>query len=134
MQTVIIGLLALLTFGNPLLLVFAWFQKLTGKRDDGPGWRTPLLWVGLPSATIAVLAFWVGTRYAPTSPGNDLVLWLPRPRPAAARSRLGQDDFRGARLWPMAGNAMLWPAIAISPLVLGLNLLADGVREISLRD
>ena len=35
---------------------------------------------------------------------------------------------------PMAGNAMLWPAVAISSLVLGLNLLADGVREISLRD
>lgn len=32
------------------------------------------------------------------------------------------------------GNAMLWPAIAISSLVLGLNLLADGLREISLRD
>jgi peptide/nickel transport system permease protein len=34
----------------------------------------------------------------------------------------------------MAGNAMLWPAVAISSLVLGLNLMADGVREISLRD
>jgi peptide/nickel transport system permease protein len=29
---------------------------------------------------------------------------------------------------------MLWPAFAISSLVLGLNLLADGIREISLRD
>jgi len=34
----------------------------------------------------------------------------------------------------MASNAMIWPAVAISSLVLGLNLLADGVREISLRD
>jgi len=34
----------------------------------------------------------------------------------------------------MASNAMIWPAIAISTLVLGLNLLADGLREISLRD
>ena len=34
----------------------------------------------------------------------------------------------------MAGNAMIWPALAISSLVLGLNLLADGLREISLRD
>ena len=31
-------------------------------------------------------------------------------------------------------NAMLWPAIAISTLVLGLNLFADGLREVSLRD
>jgi peptide/nickel transport system permease protein len=34
----------------------------------------------------------------------------------------------------MAANAMIWPAMAISSLVLGLNLLADGLREISLRD
>jgi peptide/nickel transport system permease protein len=34
----------------------------------------------------------------------------------------------------MASNAMIWPAMAICSLVLGLNLLADGVREISLRD
>jgi peptide/nickel transport system permease protein len=34
----------------------------------------------------------------------------------------------------MASNAMIWPALAISSLVLGLNLLADGLREISLRD
>ena len=34
----------------------------------------------------------------------------------------------------MASNAMIWPAMAISSLVLGLNLLADGLREISLRD
>lgn len=33
-----------------------------------------------------------------------------------------------------ATNAMIWPAMAISSLVLGLNLLADGLREISLRD
>ena len=34
----------------------------------------------------------------------------------------------------MAANAMIWPALAISTLALGLNLLADGLREISLRD
>jgi peptide/nickel transport system permease protein len=31
-------------------------------------------------------------------------------------------------------NAMLWPAAAVSTMVLGLNMLADGLREISLRD
>ncbi|HUR43518.1 MAG TPA: ABC transporter permease [Aestuariivirga sp.] len=35
---------------------------------------------------------------------------------------------------PAAANAMIWPALSISSLVLGLNLLADGLREISLRD
>ncbi len=33
-----------------------------------------------------------------------------------------------------AGHAMIFPAIAISSLVLGFNLLADGLREISSRD
>ncbi|MGH1479042.1 MAG: ABC transporter permease [Geminicoccales bacterium] len=33
-----------------------------------------------------------------------------------------------------AGHAMVIPAIAVSSLVLGFNLLADGLREISLRD
>jgi len=33
-----------------------------------------------------------------------------------------------------AGHAMLFPALAITSLVLGFNLLADGLREISLRD
>jgi len=34
----------------------------------------------------------------------------------------------------IAANAMIWPALSICSLVLGLNLLADGLREISLRD
>jgi peptide/nickel transport system permease protein len=33
-----------------------------------------------------------------------------------------------------AGHAMVIPAVAVSSLVLGFNLLADGLREISLRD
>jgi peptide/nickel transport system permease protein len=33
-----------------------------------------------------------------------------------------------------AGHAMVVPAVAVSSLVLGFNLLADGLREISLRD
>ena len=31
-------------------------------------------------------------------------------------------------------HAMLIPALAVSSLVLGFNLLADGLREISLKD
>ncbi|MEQ9814279.1 MAG: ABC transporter permease [Azospirillaceae bacterium] len=33
-----------------------------------------------------------------------------------------------------APHAVVWPCIAISSLVLGLNMLADGLREISLKD
>ncbi len=41
-------------------------------------------------------------------------------------------DVRG--FGALAANAMIWPALAISSLVLGLNLMADGLREIALRD
>lgn len=37
-------------------------------------------------------------------------------------------------LGSFAGHAMIIPAIALSSLILGFNLLADGLREISLRD
>ena len=33
-----------------------------------------------------------------------------------------------------AGHMAFIPAMAISSLVLGLNFLADGIREISMRD
>ena len=41
-----------------------------------------------------------------------------------------------------AGTAMLWkfsymllvPALSVSSMILGFNLLADGLREMSLRD
>lgn len=37
-------------------------------------------------------------------------------------------------LGSFAGHTMIIPAIALSSLILGFNLLADGLREISLRD
>ena len=37
-------------------------------------------------------------------------------------------------LGAFGANGAIWPAIAISTLVLGLNMLADGLREISIRD
>jgi peptide/nickel transport system permease protein len=58
-----------------------------------------------------------------------LGLGLPPPDPDWGKM-ISEVRFYGA----MAANAMIWPAIAISSLVLGLNLLADGLREISLRD
>jgi peptide/nickel transport system permease protein len=58
-----------------------------------------------------------------------LGLGLPPPDPDWGKMI---SDVRG--FGSMAANAMVWPALAISSLVLGLNLLADGLREISLRD
>jgi hypothetical protein len=74
MQTVLIVLLAALTFGNPLLLLWAWIQRFTRERGEGRPWRACLLWIGLATATVAVVTFWIGTQYAPTAPRqNDLL-------------------------------------------------------------
>jgi len=85
-----------------------------------PNARGPLivdacLRLGYVAITIALLGF--------------LGLGLPPPDPDWGKM------INEARAWGSMGmNAMLWPAFAISTLVLGLNLLADGIREISLRD
>ena len=63
---------------------------------------------------------------------------LSRPRPAAAGPELGQSDRKENRKTvdadKFALHALVQPCIAISSLVLGLNMLADGLREISLKD
>ena len=58
-----------------------------------------------------------------------LGLGLPPPDPDWGKMI---SDVRG--FGAIAANAMIWPALAISSLVLGLNLMADGLREIALRD
>jgi peptide/nickel transport system permease protein len=85
-----------------------------------PNARGPLivdacLRLGYVTITIALLGY--------------LALGLPPPEPDWGKM------ISDAQKWGSTGmNAMLWPAFAISSLVLGLNLLADGLREISLRD
>lgn len=85
-----------------------------------PNARGPLivdacLRLGYVIITIALLGF--------------LSLGLPPPDPDWGKM------ISEGRDWGYFGlNMMLWPALAISSLVLGLNLLADGLREISLRD
>jgi peptide/nickel transport system permease protein len=85
-----------------------------------PNARGPLivdacLRIGYVIIAIAVLGF--------------LSLGLPPPDPDWGKMI---SEVRG--FGAIAANAMLWPAMSISSLVLGLNLLADGLREISLRD
>ncbi|MGE3829860.1 MAG: ABC transporter permease [Parvibaculaceae bacterium] len=85
-----------------------------------PNARGPLivdacLRLGYVTIAIAVLGF--------------LSLGLPPPEPDWGKMI---SEVRG--FGAMAANAMTWPALAISSLVLGLNLLADGLREISMRD
>ena len=85
-----------------------------------PNARGPLivdacLRLGYVTIAIAVLGF--------------LSLGLPPPQPDWGKMI---SEVRG--FGAMGANAMTWPALAISSLVLGLNLLADGLREISMRD
>lgn len=85
-----------------------------------PNARGPLivdacLRLGYTTITIAMLGF--------------LGLGLPPPDPD-----WGQMIAESLPMGSLAGHAMYFPAIAISSLVLGFNLLADGLREISLKD
>jgi peptide/nickel transport system permease protein len=57
-----------------------------------------------------------------------LGLGLPPPAPDWGSMVLAGRRFIWTNPW-----AVLWPALAISSLVVGLNLLADGLREESLR-
>jgi peptide/nickel transport system permease protein len=85
-----------------------------------PNARGPLivdvcLRLGYITITIALLGY--------------LGIGLPPPDPDWGKM-IAEAQALGAR----GINGAIWPAIAISTLVLGLNLLADGLREISLRD
>jgi peptide/nickel transport system permease protein len=85
-----------------------------------PNARGPLivdvcLRLGYITITIALLGY--------------LGIGLPPPDPDWGKM-ISEAQSLGAR----GANGAIWPAIAISTLVLGLNLLADGLREISLRD
>lgn len=85
-----------------------------------PNARGPLivdacLRLGYVTITIALLGY--------------LGLGLPPPDPD-----WGKMIAEAQPLGKFGTNAMIWPALAISSLILGLNLLADSLREISLRD
>ena len=85
-----------------------------------PNARGPLivdacLRLGYTAITIALLGF--------------LGLGLPPPDPD-----WGQMIAETVPMGMFAGHMAFIPAMAISSLVLGLNFLADGIREISMRD
>lgn len=85
-----------------------------------PNARGPLivdacLRMGYVTITIALLGY--------------LGLGLPPPNPD-----WGSMINSAQKFGSFGANAMLWPAFAVSTMVLGLNMLADGLREISLKD
>ena len=97
--------------GEPALYIM-WAEIL-------PNARGPIIVDGMIRVGYAVFA--IGTL-------GFLGLGLPPPAPDWGSMVLAGRRFIWTNPW-----AVLWPALAISSLVVGLNLLADGLREESLR-
>jgi len=75
MATIVMAVLTVLTFGNPILLTWMLVQRFAKERSERPTWRTRLFWIALPSATVAVVLFWAATPYGPTAPSQDDLLF-----------------------------------------------------------
>jgi len=97
--------------GEPALYIM-WVEILPNAR--GPIIVDAMIRVGYAVFSIGTLGF--------------LGLGLPPPAPDWGSMVLAGRRFIWTNPW-----AVLWPALAISSLVVGLNLLADGLREESLR-
>jgi|SRR5271169_1345346 len=66
--------LALLTYANPILVVWILVRRLVGKRAEEPKWSVCVFWISLRSAAAALTGFWVATPFAPTAlEHNDAV-------------------------------------------------------------
>ena len=96
---------------GPLYIMFV--ELLPNAR--GPLIVDACLRLGYVTITIALLGY--------------LGLGLPPPDPD-----WGSMINEAQRFQAQGANAMIWPVLAVSTLVLGLSLFADGLREISLRD
>jgi len=71
MGAFVMTVLTILTFGNPILLIWMLVQRLIQERSEQPTWRARLFWVALLSATVAVVLFWAATPYGPTALSQD---------------------------------------------------------------
>ena len=61
-----IALLTLITYGNPILVAWAWVRRLSNPDTPVPRkWRSISLWFGLSACTVAVGAFWLALFTAP---------------------------------------------------------------------
>ena len=56
--------------------------------------------------------------------------FLPRPRRAAAAAVMGPDDRRGQGLHVLLPWVIMIPGVALAVLVLGINLVGDGLRNL----
>ncbi len=70
----VIGLLTIITYGDPLLVGWAWVRRMSNPDDPvTKRWRSVSLWAGLFACTVAVAAFWIGLFTNPhTYPQEDI--------------------------------------------------------------
>jgi len=61
MHTVGIVALAILLYGNPLLLAALWIARVTANRSALPTSRMVMSWFSLVLATVALVALWLPT-------------------------------------------------------------------------
>lgn len=79
METALFGLLIILLYGNPVLLLCAWILRLKRGKSTAEKWRTAMLWLSLTFATVAVLVFWGTYMIAPSFyPQRDNVISMGR--------------------------------------------------------
>jgi hypothetical protein len=62
MSNFIMVALGLLTYGNPVLLAWVWFRRLTREGKE-PKWRALLLWAAMSLATAAELVLWTAVLF-----------------------------------------------------------------------
>jgi peptidoglycan biosynthesis protein MviN/MurJ (putative lipid II flippase) len=77
MNSIIIGVLIALLYGNPALLLWTWVRRFKRGKSSAPKWRIAMLWTSMVLATAAVLAFWVTIFFAPsTYPEREIAMKL----------------------------------------------------------
>jgi len=75
MATFLMVVLAILTFGNPIILVGTTVLLFNREHAEGRTWRASLSWIALVFAVAAVALFWAATRYGPSAISQDDVVF-----------------------------------------------------------
>ena len=71
------AVLLILTFSNPILIVWMWFRRITEEcSSEYSRWKGISLWIAQLAVTIAEVIFWISNIHAPsTYPQRDIYLY-----------------------------------------------------------
>lgn len=76
MSAVVLSLMAIAMYANPVLLFFAWFRRLRSQSQRD--FRSSLGWVSLVLCTVAFLAFVLAVGVCPTPATPLFDIWFRR--------------------------------------------------------